>query len=97
MIPVPPISVKFNEDERAEIKALASSLGWTESKFIRDSVRYIIYLIHHPGSTEEPEIVSLARLVICHKTDPASLQEHVKKVHLAQGSLAAKCHSLSTT
>jgi hypothetical protein len=44
MIPIQPLSVKFPEEERAQLKALAAALGWSESQVVRDSVAAIIYL-----------------------------------------------------
>jgi hypothetical protein len=31
MIPLQPVSVKFSDEERAKLKALATALGWSES------------------------------------------------------------------
>jgi predicted DNA-binding protein len=47
MIPIPPISVKFTDEERAKLKALAATLGWTESQIVRDSVAHTLHLVHH--------------------------------------------------
>ena len=84
MIPVKPLSVKFNdEDERAKVKALATLLGWTESQIVRDSVAHVLHLIHHPGSTDEPKLITRARLLLGHETIPV-LGLHMKKLHTPQ-------------
>ncbi len=84
MIPVKPLSVKFNdEDERAKVKALASLLGWTESQIVRDSVAHVLHLIHHPGSSVEPKLITRARLLLGHEKLPA-LDLHMKKLHQNQ-------------
>jgi hypothetical protein len=90
MIPLQPVSIKFTEEERARLKALATSLGWTESQIVRDSVAHILHLIHNPDSPDEPKLISLARLALCHEENPDLLQQHVRKVHLAHPSLATK-------
>ena len=83
MIPLPPLSVKFSDEERAKLKALASTLGWPESQVVRDSVTHVLHLIHHPDSKDEPKLISLARLALCHEENPELLQKHIKKVHFA--------------
>ena len=88
MIPLQPVSIKFTEEERARLKALANSLGWTESQVVRDSVAHILHLIHHPDSPEEPKLIRLARLALCHEENPNLLQQHISKVHLAHPSFA---------
>ena len=89
MIPIPPLSVKFSDDERARLKALATSLGWTESQVVRDSVTHVLHLIDHPDSKDEPKLIILARLAVCHAENPTLLQKHIKKVHLAQSPSTA--------
>jgi len=88
MIPISPISVKFTEEERARLKALATSLGWTESQIVRDSVAHILHLIHHPDSKDEPRLIALARLAMCHEENPDFLQQHVRKVHASHSDSA---------
>ncbi len=82
MIPLPPLSVKFPDEERARLKALAATLGWPESQIVRDAVAYAWHLIHQPKSTEEPKFIILARLALCHRENPALLQQHLKQIHL---------------
>ena len=89
MIPLQPVSIKFTEEERARLKALANSLGWTESQVVRDSVAHILHLIHHPDSREEPKLIALARLALCNEENPVLIQQHVRKIHQARGSLAS--------
>jgi hypothetical protein len=81
MIPLPPLSVKFSDDERARLKALAASLGWPESQVVRDSVAHIHRLIEQPDSQEQPKVIVLARLNRCHEENPALLQQHIKQIH----------------
>ena len=88
MIPLPPLSVKFSDEERAKLKALAVTLGWPESQIVRDSVTHILHLIHNPDSPEEPKLISMARLAVCNEENPTLLQRHIRKVHFAHGSLA---------
>jgi len=83
MIPLQPVSIKFTEEERARLKALAASLGWTESQIVRDSVAHILHLIHHPDSIDQPRLIALARLALCHEENPDFLQKHVRKAHFA--------------
>ena len=64
MIPLQPVSVKFSDEERAKLKALATALGWTESQVVRESVAAIIYLVQHPYSEALPKIVGMARLAL---------------------------------
>lgn len=64
MIPLQPFSVKFTDEERAKLKALASALGWNESKVVRDSVAAVIYLVGHPESESVPKVIGLARHAI---------------------------------
>ena len=82
MIPLQPVSIKFTEEERARLKALATSLGWTESQIVRDSVAHILHLIHSPDSKDEPRLITMARLALCHEENPVFLQEHIKKVQI---------------
>ena len=70
MIPLQPVSVKFTDEERARLKALAYSLGWTESQIVRDSVAHILHLIHNPDSQDEPKLITLARLALAMKKIP---------------------------
>jgi hypothetical protein len=72
MIPLPPLSVKFPDDERAQLKNLAATIGWPESRIVRDSVAHMLHVLERPGSVEEPKFVSLARLALQHekKTPP---------------------------
>jgi hypothetical protein len=88
MIPISPVSVKFTEEERARLKALATSLGWTESQIVRDSVAHILHLIHHPGSKDEPKLIALARLAFCHEENPELLQQHIRKTHFSHPASA---------
>jgi hypothetical protein len=64
MIPLQPVSVKFTDEERARLRALASALGWTESKVLRDSVAAVIHLVGHPEDETPPKIIGLARHAI---------------------------------
>lgn len=61
MIPLQPFSVKFTDEERAKLKALASALGWNESKAVRESVAAVIYLVGHPEGETLPKIIGMAR------------------------------------
>ena len=88
MIPLQPVSIKFTDEERARLKALANSLGWTESQVVRDSVAHILHLIHHPDSADEPKLIALARLALCNEENPVLIQQHVRKIHQDRGSLA---------
>ena len=88
MIPLPPLSVKFSDEERTRLKALASALGWHESQIVRDSVAHILHLVHLPASKDEPKLVALARLALCNEENPDLLQQHVKQVQLARGESA---------
>jgi hypothetical protein len=81
MIPLPPLSVKFSDEERARLKTLAATLGWPESQVVRDSVAYILHRVHHPDSNDEPKVIALARLALCHEENPALLQQHIKQIH----------------
>jgi hypothetical protein len=81
MIPLPPLSVKFSDEERARLKALAATLGWPEGQIVRDSVAHILHLVHHPNSKDEPKLISLARLALCHEENPALLRQHIKQIH----------------
>ena len=81
MIPISPISVKFTDEERARIKSLAGTLGWTESQIIRDSVSHILLLIEKPDSAAEPKLITLARLARCEEESPGLLSAHVRKLH----------------
>jgi hypothetical protein len=80
MTPLQPVSVKFTDEERAKLKALATALGWTESQVIRDSVAAIVYLVQHPDCDTHPKIVGMGRLALLHEENPATLQNHVEKV-----------------
>ncbi len=90
MIPISPISVKFTEEERVRLKSLATTLGWTESQIVRDSVAHILRLIHHPDSNDEPKLIALARLALCHKENPDLLHQHIRKTHSAHPTSAIK-------
>ena len=90
MIPLQPVSIKFTEEERARLKALATSLGWTESQIVRDSVAHILHLIHHPDSKDQPRLIALAHLALCHEENPDFLQKHVRKTHFAHPTSATK-------
>jgi hypothetical protein len=61
MIPLQPVSVKFTDEERARLKALAAALGWTESQVVRESVAAVHFLVQNPGSEIEPKIIAMAR------------------------------------
>ncbi len=81
MIPLPPLSVKFSDEERTRLKALAAALGWHESQIVRDSVTHILHLVHQPATKDEPKLVALARLALCNEENPALLQQHMSQVH----------------
>lgn len=83
MIPLQPVSVKFTDEERAKLKALATALGWTESQVVRDSVAAIVYLVQNPDSDSLPKIIGMARQGLQHEENPLLLQEHMKRVHHA--------------
>jgi hypothetical protein len=83
MIPLQPVSVKFTDEERAKLKALAIALGWTESQVVRDSVAAIIFLVQHPDSDSLPKIIGMARQALQHEESPLLIQEHMKHVHHA--------------
>jgi hypothetical protein len=83
MIPLQPVSIKFTDDERANLKALATSLGWSESQVVRDSVAAVHFLVHNPGSDIEPKIIGMARQARRHEENPLLLQAHIKHVHQA--------------
>jgi hypothetical protein len=80
MIPLQPVSVKFTDEERAKLKALATALGWTESQVVRDSVAAIFYLVQHPEGDAQPKIIGMGRLALLHGVNPATLPNHVEKV-----------------
>ena len=61
MIPLQPLSIKFTDEERARLKALATALGWSESQVVRDSVAAIDYLVRNPNSEQLPKIIGMAR------------------------------------
>jgi hypothetical protein len=82
MIPLQPVSVKFTDEERAKLKALATALGWTESQVVRDSVAAIVYLIQHPDGDTQPKIVGMARQALLHEDNDSLLKEHVIRLHL---------------
>jgi hypothetical protein len=79
MIPIQPLSVKFPEEERAQLKALAAALGWSESQVVRDSVAAVIYLAKHPEG--QTKIVGMARQALRHEGDNSLLKEHVNRFH----------------
>jgi hypothetical protein len=82
MIPLQPLSIKFTDEERARVKALASALGWSESQAVRDSVAAIIFLVQNPDSDSLPKIIGMARQALQHEENPLLLQEHMKRVHI---------------
>ena len=82
MIPLQPVSVKFTDDERAKLKALATSLGWSESQVVRDSVAAIIFLVQNPDCEHTPKIIGLARQALRHEESDSLLKEHVNRLHL---------------
>jgi hypothetical protein len=82
MIPLQPLSIKFTDEERARLKALASALGWSESQAVRDSVAAIIFLVQNPHSDSLPKIIGMARQALQHEENPLLLQEHMKRVHI---------------
>ena len=79
MIPVQPVSIKFPEEERAKLKALAAALDWTESKVVRDSVAVAFYLIHNPQGENLPKIIGMARHALLHEQAPL-LKEQVDRL-----------------
>ena len=83
MTPLQPVSVKFTDDERAKLKALATALGWTESQVVRDSVAAVVYLVQHPHSEIVPKIIGMARQAMEHEENPLLLQQHMKQIHHA--------------
>jgi hypothetical protein len=83
MIPLQPVSVKFTDEERVKLKALASALGWTESQVVRDSVAAIVFLVQNPDSDLLPKIIGMARQALQHEENPLLLQEHMRHVHHA--------------
>jgi hypothetical protein len=83
MIPLQPVSVKFTDDERAKLKALATALGWTESQVVRDSVDAIVYLVQHPDGDSIPKIIGMGRQAMQHEENPLLLQQHMKQIHRA--------------
>ena len=82
MIPLQPVSVKFTDEERAKLKALAIALGWTESQVVRDSVAAIVFLVQHPDSDSLPKIIGMARQALLHEENDSLLNEHVNRLHL---------------
>ena len=74
MIPLQPVSVKFSDEERARLKALAAALGWTESQVIRDSVAAIAHLARNTRGEPMPKIIGLAREAIEHEGKLASVK-----------------------
>ena len=83
MIPLQPVSVKFTDDERARLKALATALGWTESQVVRDSVAAIVYLVQYPDGDSIPKIIGMGRQAMQHEENPLLVQQHMKRVHNA--------------
>ena len=81
MIPLQPVSVKFTDDERARLKALATALGWSESQVIRQSVAAIVYLVQNPDSDSVPKIIGMARQALAKEESPLLLKEHMHRVH----------------
>jgi hypothetical protein len=82
MIPLQPVSVKFTDEERAKLRALAASLGWSESQVVRDSVAAVDFLVQNPDSEIIPKIVGMARQALRHEENDSLLTEHVNRVHL---------------
>jgi predicted transcriptional regulator len=82
MIPLQPVSVKFTDDERAKLKALATALGWTESQVVRDSVAAIVYLVQHPESDTQPKSIGMARQALLHEENDSLLKQHLNRLHL---------------
>jgi hypothetical protein len=83
MIPVPPLSVKFPDDERARLKALADKIGWSEGQVVRDSVAHVLNLIYRAEpDAPAPKLITLSQLALFHEENPDLLQRHVKKSHL---------------
>ena len=82
MIPLQPVSVKFTDEERAKLKALATALGWTESQVVRDSVAAIVYLVQNPDTDSLPKIVGMGRQALSHDENDPLLAKHVKRLHL---------------
>ena len=78
MIPLQPLSIKFTDEERARLKALASALGWSESQTVRDSIAAIIFLVQNPDSDSLPKIIGMARQGLQHEENPLLLQDHMK-------------------
>jgi hypothetical protein len=70
MTPLQPVSIKFTDDERAKLKALATALGWTESQVVRDSVAAIVYLVQHPDGDFIPKIIGMARQAMQYEENP---------------------------
>jgi hypothetical protein len=92
MIPVPPLSVKFPDDERARLKALADKIGWSEGQVVRDSVTHVLNLIYSAESgAPAPKLITLSQLALCHEENPDLLQRHIKKTH--SNDLAVKTGS----
>lgn len=83
MIPLQPLSIKFTDEERARLKALATALGWSESQVVRDSVAAIVYLVQHPDNDILPKIIGMARQALQHEGDDSLLKEHVNRLHVA--------------
>jgi hypothetical protein len=72
--------VKFTDEERARLKALATSLGWSESQVVRDSVAAIIFLVQHPDTDDLPKLIGLARQALLHEGDDSLLRLHLGKI-----------------
>ena len=81
MIPLQPVSVKFTDDERAKLKALATALGWTESQVVRDSVEAVIFLVQQPDAEMLPKIIGMARQALHHEGNDSLLKLHLQKIH----------------
>jgi hypothetical protein len=79
MLTVPPTSIKFTEEEDAQLRSLAALIGWSKCKVIRASLDFVDHLVKNPASSQEPEIVTLAKLALFNKAHPGFLQRHMKK------------------
>jgi hypothetical protein len=79
MIPLPPLSVKFPDEERAQLKSIAATIGWPESRIVRDSVTHLLHLLRHPDATGEPKFLALARLALVGQEEKPALSKHPAK------------------